>query len=322
MTASDTPQPVPIKPMREGEAAKDDGTRLASGAYYTRLASAADVAVNDQTRLANTGDAAILDQTRLATEAYQSRPATAADKAAETGDRFKIGDVIDDRYEVLAIHRGSIGVVYGCFDRRDQLPQAIKTLQQRFVLQQRFERRNEMLELFKEEAMLWMLLEKHPFIVQATWVGEWPNPQDRFNPIPYIVTDYIRGDEGMGSDLRSWLGRERLTLPVAVEMALQIAQGMQHAVRKIPSLVHRDLKPANILVNNQGRPMVTDFGLVAAAQTDAGTPAYMAPEQWLRQALDTRTDLYAFGCILYEMCTAHRMFPAMSETDWQTAHLR
>ena len=125
----------------------------------------------------------------------------------------------------------------------------------------------------------------------------------------------------MEGDLRGWLGHPRLTLPVAVAMALQIAQAMQHAVRKVPNLVHRDLKPANILVNGDGKAMVTDFGLVHAAQSGAGTPAYMSPEQWRGEALDARSDMYAYGCILFEMFTAHRLFPALTERDWERAHL-
>jgi tetratricopeptide (TPR) repeat protein len=96
---------------------------------------------------------------------------------------------------------------------------------------------------------------------------------------------------------------------------------MQHAVRKVPGLLHRDLKPANILVNDRVRAMVTDFGLVHAEDAGAGTPAYMAPEQWRLEALDTRTDIYAYGCILYEIFTGHRMYAAHTEAEWEAAHL-
>lgn len=285
---------VQIQPLPGGEAAPADATRLAGSAFFTRMAA---------------------EQTRIAGAAYQSRvlgagqPPTVPEPApAAEPDRYRIGDSIAKRYEVLAVHHGSLGVVYGCFDRQEELPRALKTLQPRFAAQPG------MMRLFEQEAALWVRLEKHPFIVRAYLV-------DRLEDQPYVITEYIRGGQGMGGDLRGWLGHRRLTLPVAVEMALQIAQGMQHAVRRVPGLVHRDLKPANILVDDQGRAMVTDFGLVYAAETDAGTPAYMAPEQWLKRGLDARTDLYAFGCILYEMLTAHRLFPAVTAEDWQTAHL-
>jgi len=168
-------------------------------------------------------------------------------------------------------------------------------------LQLRFAIDPEMRQLFAEEGALWVQLEKHPFIVRAFLV-------QNYDGHPFVITEYVRGPDGMGSDLRAWLGHARLTLALAVEMALQIAQGMQHATRKIPGMVHRDLKPANILVDERGRAMVTDFGLSRAAEAGAGTPAYMSPEQWMGGSLDQRTEIYAYGCILYEMFSGHRMF--------------
>jgi tetratricopeptide (TPR) repeat protein len=247
-----------------------------------------------------------VDGTLACHPAYQSMLSAPAPE--QEAERYKIGDKIAGRYEVLAIHRGSMGVVYGTFDHQERLPRALKTLQHRFA------GRKSMLELFKEEAAAWVRLEKHPFIVRAYLV-------ENMDGQPYVVTEYIRGQAGMGGDLRAWLGHPKLTLEVAVEMALQIAQGMQHATRKIPGMVHRDLKPANVLVDDRGRAMVTDFGLVYAAESSAGTPAYMAPEQWCGAALEPRTDIYSFGCILYELFTGHRMFAADSVPEWEAAHL-
>ncbi len=246
------------------------------------------------------------ESTRLAGVGYQSRLANTEEEASP--ERYAIGDVIDGRYEVLAIHRGTMGVVYGTFDRETGLPRALKGLQRRF------DANTMMRDLFTAEATTWVRLEKHPFIVRAHLVR-------RFDDQPYVITEYIRGQEGMAGDLRGWLGHPRLTLPVGAEMALQIAQGMQHATRRVPCLVHRDLKPANILVDDRMRAMVTDFGLAHAAEADAGTPAYMAPEQWRREELDQRADLYAFGCILHEILTGRRLFAAVSINDWRTAHL-
>ncbi len=272
-----------------------DATRLAGEAYRTRVARV-DAAVPD-------------DKTRLAQEGYRSRLArNAANAQPDTSEFYKLGDKIEDRYEVSAIHHGELGVVYGCFDHQTKLPRAPKTVRARHASDK------QVLSLFESEASVWISLEKHPYIVRAYLV-------ERFNRVPYVITEYVRGPEGMEGDLRGWLGHARLTLPVGVAMALQIAQGMQHAVRKVPNLVHRDLKPGNILVNGDGKAMVTDFGLVHAAQSDAGTPAYMSPEQWRGEVLDLRSDIYAYGCILFEMFTAHRLFPALTERDWERAHL-
>ena len=267
---------------------------------------------SDATRIVHNDQA---DATRIAQSSIADSDATrivrreqpAANKH-EAPERYKIGDKIGGRYEVLAIHRGTMGVVYGTFDHTTKLPRALKTLQQRFAGD------SKMRDLFAAEALTWVKLEKHPFIVRAYLV-------DKFDGQPYVITEYIRGQENMGGDLRAWLGHPKLTLPIAVEMALQIAQGMQHAVRKVPCLLHRDLKPANILVNDRVRAMVTDFGLAHAEDAGAGTPAYMAPEQWRLETLDIRTDIYAYGCLLYEMFTGHRMYAARSESEWEAAHL-
>jgi serine/threonine protein kinase len=272
-----------------------DATRIAGDAYRTRLAHDSAAVPENKTRIAQEGY-----QSRLARDDNRVQP--------NASEQYKIGERIVDRYEVSAIHHGEMGVVYGCYDHQTKLPRALKTIRARHVLD------NNVLSMFESEAAVWISLEKHPNIVRAYSV-------ERFNDLPYVVTEYVRGPEGMEGDLRGWLGHPRLTLPVAVAMALQIAQGMQHAVQKVPNLVHRDLKPGNILVNGDGKAMVSDFGLVHANQYSAGTPAYMSPEQWRSDVLDLRTDIYAYGCVLFEMFTAHRLFPALSESEWERAHL-
>jgi serine/threonine protein kinase len=270
-----------------------DATRLAGESYSTRIVPST----------------AIDDQTRISHEGYQSKLARdAINVKTDDSEFYKIGDKIGDRYEVSAIHHGAMGVVYGCFDHETKLPRALKTVRSRHI------RDKQVVSMFEREASVWIALEKHPYIVRAYEI-------ELFNKLPYVITDYIRAPDGMEGDLRGWLGHPRLTLKVAVEMALQIAQGMQHAVRKVPNLVHRDLKPANILVGGDGKAKVTDFGLVDSAQAGAGTPAYMSPEQWTEDVLDARSDIYAYGCILFEMLTAHRLFPAITESDWKNAHL-
>lgn len=271
-----------------------DNTRLSGDAYRTRIAVNARVPSDDKTRLPQEG--------------YQSRLARdAADVQPDANEFYKIGEKIGGRYEVSAIHHGAMGVVYGCFDHETKLPRALKTVRAQYANDK------QVLSMFESEAAVWISLEKHPYIVRAYLV-------ERFKNLPYVITEYVRGPEGMEGDLRGWLGHHRLTLPVAVAMALQIAQGMQHAVRKVPSLVHRDLKPANVLVGGDGKVTVTDFGLVNAVESGAGTPAYMSPEQWRNEALDARSDIYAYGCILFEMFTAHRLFPALTEHEWERAH--
>ncbi len=250
------------------------------------------------------------DKTQLATDGYHTVLAAQLQviPAVAEGEQelYRIGDYIGDRYEVLAIHRGAWGVVYGTYDHEEELPRALKTIQKRY----RFDKK--LLGLFTEEAALWVSLEKHPYIVRAYNI-------EKFEEQPFVITEYINSPQG--NDLRSWLGSSKLALAVGAELALKIAQGMQYAHRKVAGLIHRDLKPANILVDEYAQPYITDFGLVHAAGSDAGTPAYMAPEQWRKEPITIRTDIYAFGCILYEILTGHRMYPAAAVDEWRFMHL-
>ncbi len=281
-----------MQPKNDNPASLGEQTCLARDAYQTKL------------------DA---DETQLASEGYHTalaaQPQIVLVKAAtaeEDQELYRIGDYIGERYEVLAIHRGAWGVVYGTYDHEEELSRALKTIQKRY----RSDRK--LLELFKEEAALWVQLEKHPYIVRAYSV-------DDFDDQTFVVTEYISNSQG--NDLRSWLGSPKLTLAVGVELALKIAQGMQYAQSKVAGFIHRDLKPANILVDQYAQPYITDFGLVRAGGSDAGTPAYMAPEQWRKEAVTIRSDIYAFGCILYEILTGHRMYPATTVDEWRHLHL-
>jgi len=248
-----------------------------------------------------------LAQTRIADPTGCPLPGRRVAATAQP-ERYKLGDRLGDRYEVLAIHRGGMGVVYGTLDHVTHMAFALKTLQARFAGDAR------MRQLFATEAAIWVQLEKHPYIARAFRV-------ETFDDMPYVLTEYVRGRPGKGSDLRGWLGSPELTLPVGVGFASEIAQGMLHAGQKVSGLVHRDLKPANVLVNERGAVKVTDFGLVAAMAADAGTPAYMAPEQWRGEKLDLRTDIYAYGCILYEIFTGYHLFAARSVEELRSAHL-
>src|SRR5262245_45985287 len=129
--------------------------------------------------------------------------------------------------------------------------------------------------------------------------------------------------------------------PMPVEEALhavsQIAEALAAAHEK--GLIHRDLKPANIKLTRDGKVKVLDFGLVKIlADTDSpdvlgesptvvsrtesgmilGTPAYMSPEQARAMTVDRRTDVWAFGCVLYEMLTGKRAFESLrDQPDWE-----
>ena len=158
-----------------------DATRLAGETYRARLARGEAAAPDDKTRIAQEGY-----KSRLARDTATGQP--------NTSEFYKVGEKIDGRYEVSAIHHGELGVVYGCFDHQTKLPRALKTVRARH------ERDKQVLSLFESEAAVWISLEKHPYIVRAYLV-------ERFKNLPYVITEYVRGPEGMEGDLRGWLGQ-------------------------------------------------------------------------------------------------------------------
>ena len=129
-----------------------------------------------------------------------------------------------------------------------------------------------------------------------------------------------------GETLADRIARGPLTIGEAVRIAGQIAQALAAAHAK--GIVHRDLKPANVKVTSAGSVKVLDFGLAKAAVEESGaatlttrvgtvmgTPAYMSPEQARAEAVDQQTDIWAFGCVLYEMLTARRAFAGRTASD-------
>ncbi|MBW3599979.1 MAG: protein kinase [Planctomycetes bacterium] len=126
-----------------------------------------------------------------------------------------------------------------------------------------------------------------------------------------------------GGDLRSRLAELRQDTRAAAAVVAQVAQAVQHAHAR--GILHRDLKPSNILLDEDGRPVVTDFGLAKRIQGDSaltqtgavlGTPAYMPPEQASGQTVTTAADVYSLGAILYELLTGQP--PYTGETPLAT----
>ncbi len=254
------------------------------------------------------------------------------------GREFAVGERIDSIYEVMNIRYGGMGVVYLCYDHERGEPAAVKTFQSRYWNNARAVTR------FDNEAHTWIRLDKHPNIVQARLVRV-------IDERPHIVLEHVSGPENLGSDLTSWIKHRRIDLRTALDFALQIARGMRHATHRVSGLVHRDIKPANILVTHDGTAKVTDFGLVysvlqdlPSALTDTsgsgsdpdinpsdrltradavvGTYAYMSPEQWNSDLrLDQRSDIYAFGCVVFEMLANTTPFPFKAKLDLKQAHL-
>jgi serine/threonine protein kinase len=244
------------------------------------------------------------------------------------------------QYEVVSKPMmGGMGVVYFSFDHgNDDRLVALKSFRPE-LLPDRAAR-----DRFLREGTAWVDLGSYPHIVRCYKV-------EYFDPIAFLVLELISKEHNMSdASLRPWLLAGRpLPLEQALPFVMQIARGMRHATEKIPGFVHRDLKPENILVGadklpgtNINRLRVTDFGLVKTMVDSGvpvttnnteelkptqvqftigvGTPLYMAPEQWKGEPVGIFTDVYAFGCILYEMLSGQFAAEGKSVNDLQRSH--
>ncbi len=202
--------------------------------------------------------------------------------------------------------RGGMGVVYRGFDPTLRRPVAIKTILGA-VDPSRLAR-------FHREASAAARL-RHPAIVSVLEVGQQPVAPGQ-PPSPFIVMDLVEG-EALDANLARGGSPPRRVVELLHEIALALAHAHEHGI------VHRDVKPGNILIDGDGRPHLTDFGLARDRLDDTaltrtgdvvGTPAYMAPEQadGGRSAHDPLVDVYAVGAVLYEAIAGRRPFVADS----------
>lgn len=238
--------------------------------------------------------------------------------------KWKVGDLIRDRYEVYDVKAGGIGIVYIVYDYENEIPYAIKTLQNRHFSNPMATRR------FAQEAEVWIRLGHHRNIVHAIWV-------DQIEDRPYIFLECV-----IGSSLRAALSGGPLALRTALSYGIQFCRGMIHAQEKIPTFAHLDIKPENCLLTQDNTLKVTDFSLARTllepgrvfgdrlrtgvgsplkGVSVAGTLPYMAPEQFVDFGrAGMRSDIYAFGVVLFEMLTGKRPFFAETASEWRDAH--
>jgi len=225
--------------------------------------------------------------------------------------------LLGGRYELDGVvGRGGMAEVYRARDIRLDRIVAIKTLRADLARDQIFQAR------FRREAQSAASL-NHPSIVAVYDTGE-----DMANgfPVPYIVMEYVDG-----RTVRDLLQDGHRLLP---ERSLEIIDGVLRALdySHQAGIVHRDIKPGNVMVTRNGDVKVMDFG-IARAMSDAqatmtqtaqviGTAQYLSPEQARGERVDSRSDLYSTGCLLYELLTGRPPFTGDSPVAIAYQHVR
>jgi eukaryotic-like serine/threonine-protein kinase len=240
---------------------------------------------------------------------FLEKPALASELGA-TGVRGSLVGREFGPYRIVSLlGAGGMGEVYRAHDGKLGRDVAIKTLPSEFA------RDPDRLARFRREARILASL-NHPNIAAIYGLEE-------AGGVDYLVLELVDGDTLQGP----------LPLAAALDCACQLADALEAAHEH--GIIHRDLKPANVKLTPRGIVKVLDFGVaksLAAAAPDAaqtglmtglgtlaghvvGTPGYMSPEQARGAEVDQRTDIWAFGCLVYELLTGKRAFESDTVTD-------
>ncbi len=356
---------VHLDRFRDAVAALDrclelDPTSTSARSWRDHALAALDRAASQPDRTEAAEDAA----TRNASVPRVEAPPTYATMASPAGTRgWLAGTVVNGRYEVQSVARGGMAVVAIAFDRELRRMVAVKTPLPSVLATEDGKTR------FQREAESWIALGVHPNICSAYYIQEIGGMPRLF--VEYIdggdLGQWLRGGEKRSLEEKLDIAIQVASgIDYTHNFKWTDAEGTVHK-----GLVHRDIKPANVLLTSDGIARVTDFGLVRVegvvdepASPDAqpadpalphvgrkedtavsgswqtvtvagglvGTPPYMAPELWMQTLRGTiSTDVYAYGCMLYEIFCGHRPFvmdtDATSQTreanlgEWMRMHL-
>ncbi|MDH6112783.1 serine/threonine protein kinase [Kitasatospora sp. MAP12-15] len=229
---------------------------------------------------------------------------------------MKAGMLLAERYLLVGeLGRGGFGIVWEAYDQRLGRQVAVKTLRHRGL-----SNANDIRRMVREVEILARL--SHPNIVMVFDQGEADDGPERFS---YLVMELLDGPT-----LAGMVATEPpdLTRALAWGQQLCAALAAAHAAR----VIHRDVKPENIMIIGPARDMlkVLDFGIaqigdnVDSLTTEGsviGSARYLAPERWRGEPGTVRSDLYALGCVLYELFTGKRPFTSTSQVGLMNQHL-
>jgi serine/threonine-protein kinase len=210
------------------------------------------------------------------------------------------------RYQIQgSLGVGAMGAVYKGFDPLIKRTLAIKTI--RLDIPRGTEEYRTFLERFYQEARISGTL-AHPNIVTLFDIGE-------DNGLPFLALEFIEGQT-----LEKKIGDgERFAPERVLAIARQVASALDYAHSK--GIIHRDIKPANVMLFDDDRVKITDFGIAKLADSDMtrqgqllGTPSYMSPEQAMGEKLDGRSDIFSLGIVSFEMLSGQQPFQGNNVT--------
>jgi serine/threonine protein kinase len=210
------------------------------------------------------------------------------------------------KYDIVEVlGKGAMGVVFKGFDPDIDRTVAIKTVRKELIEEE--DRADMALARFKNEARAAGRL-SHPGIVAVYDYGE-------SGSVAYIAMEFVQG-----ASLREYFNRgTRFAERDAIAIMVQLLEALQHAHDQ--GVWHRDIKPANLIIMNNGKVKIADFGIAridtsTLTQTGVvmGSPGYMAPEQYAGGKVDRRADLFAAGVVMYQLLTGARPFAGSVES--------
>ncbi len=223
------------------------------------------------------------------------------------GLSFAAGDIFNRRYRIVGrLGRGGMGEVYRADDLELEQPVALKFLSSEFS--------NDLhgVTRFRSEVRLARQV-SHPNVCRVHDIGE-------VDGTHFLSMEYVDGE-----DLRTLLRRiGRLTPDKALQISRQLCAGL--AAAHTQGVVHRDLKPANIMLDGEWNVRITDFGLAVPGgleegdEVRAGTPNYMAPEQFAGRAATIRSDIFSLGLILLEIFSGRPLYRARTLAELTQLH--